>query len=48
MEQVVTNARAMLDHEAALIERLRHARTAAEVRAASTDSTYAENKDRRS
>jgi len=44
MQQVVTNARAMLDHEAALLERLRHAKTAAEVRAASTESTYLEKK----
>jgi len=44
MQQVVTNARAMLDHEAALLERLRHAKTAAEVRAASTESTYSEKK----
>ena len=44
MEQVVTNARALLEHEAALIERLRGAKTAAEVRAASAGGTYTEKK----
>jgi len=44
MEQVLTNARAMLDKEATQIAALRQAKTAAEVRAAMSGGTYTEKK----
>jgi 4-hydroxy-4-methyl-2-oxoglutarate aldolase len=44
LEQVVTNARAMLAKEAELVKRLRQAKTADEVRAAATGGTYTEKK----
>jgi regulator of RNase E activity RraA len=44
LEQVATNARAMLAKEAELVKRLRQAKTADEVRAAATGGTYTEKK----
>ncbi len=44
MEQVLANARAMLDKEATQIAALRQAKTAAEVRAAMSGGTYTEKK----
>ena len=44
LEQVLTNARALLDKEATQIAALRKAKTAAEVRAASSGGTYTEKK----
>ena len=43
-EQVLTNARALLDKEATQLAALRNAHTAAEVRAASSGGTYTEKK----
>src|SRR3982075_3159502 len=44
MEPVLANARAMLEHEATQLEALRKAKTAAQVRAASSGGTYTEKK----
>src|ERR1700724_3551034 len=44
IEQVLTNARALLDKEATQPEALHKAKTAADVRAASSGGTYAEKK----
>ena len=44
IEQVLTNARALLDHEARQLEGLRKATSAAEVRAALSGGTYTEKK----
>lgn len=44
LEQVLTNARAMLDKEATLLTALRKAKTASEVRAASSGGAYSEKK----
>jgi len=40
LEDVLSNARRMLEHEAVLLSRLRTATTAAEVRAAAAGGTY--------
>src|SRR6195256_1345662 len=47
LEQVLTNARALLDHEARQLEALRKAKTAAEVRAASSGGTYTPKDDKK-
>jgi 4-hydroxy-4-methyl-2-oxoglutarate aldolase len=44
IEQVLTNARALLDHEATQLEGLRRATSAADVRAALSGGTYTEKK----
>jgi 4-hydroxy-4-methyl-2-oxoglutarate aldolase len=44
VERVVTNARALLEHEARQLEMLRKAQTAAEVRAALSGGTYTDKK----
>jgi regulator of RNase E activity RraA len=47
LEAVLTNAKAMIQHEAEQLERLRKARTAAEVRAAAAGGTYSPTADKR-
>ncbi len=44
IEQVLANARGLLDKEATQIAALRKAKTAAEVKAASSGGTYTEKK----
>jgi 4-hydroxy-4-methyl-2-oxoglutarate aldolase len=44
IEQILTNARALLDREAAQLAALRKAKTAADVRAASSGGTYTPEK----
>jgi 4-hydroxy-4-methyl-2-oxoglutarate aldolase len=44
LEPVLTNARALLDKEATQLAALRSAKTAADVRAASSGGTYTEKK----
>jgi regulator of RNase E activity RraA len=47
LEQVLTNARALLDKEATQLTALRKAKTAAEVRAASSGGTYTPKDDKK-
>jgi 4-hydroxy-4-methyl-2-oxoglutarate aldolase len=47
VEQVLTNARALLDKEASQLSALRQAKTAADVRAASSGGTYTPKEDKK-